>query len=158
MPARGNVRLQLTLPHAMQTHVEVLDLQGELSQGHQYGCALDLNGDGIDITPRTGSTVFFDVDLDGFFERTAWAAPTDGMLVIDLAANIVFDVNGNLTPESYIGDGIIDQAEASLKANCPLPRVGAPGELKGVAVFLAADASNYITGQTIVVDGGRTIA
>jgi NAD(P)-dependent dehydrogenase (short-subunit alcohol dehydrogenase family) len=36
-------------------------------------------------------------------------------------------------------------------------RVGNPGELKGVAVFLAAPASNYITGQTIVVDGGATI-
>ena len=48
--------------------------------------------------------------------------------------------------------------EPAIKATAPIPRVGAAGELKGVAVFLAADASNYITGQTIVVDGGRTIA
>jgi NAD(P)-dependent dehydrogenase (short-subunit alcohol dehydrogenase family) len=48
-------------------------------------------------------------------------------------------------------------AEPSIKATCPIPRVGAEGELKGVCVFLASDASNYITGQTIVVDGGRTI-
>ena len=48
--------------------------------------------------------------------------------------------------------------EPAIKATSPIPRVGAEGELKGVAVFLAADASNYITGQTIVVDGGRTIA
>ena len=39
-----------------------------------------------------------------------------------------------------------------------MPRVGEAGELKGVAVFLASDAASYITGQTIIVDGGRTIA
>jgi gluconate 5-dehydrogenase len=59
---------------------------------------------------------------------------------------------------SRLADGAIEMSEPGIKANCPIPRVGEAGELKGVAVFLAADASNYITGQTIVVDGGRTIA
>ena len=59
---------------------------------------------------------------------------------------------------SRLADGAIEMAEPAIKATSPIPRVGEPGELKGVAVFLAADASNYITGQTIVVDGGRTIA
>ena len=59
---------------------------------------------------------------------------------------------------SRLADPAIVQAEPQIKAFSPIPRVGNAGELKGVAVFLAADASNYITGQTIVVDGGRTIA
>ena len=36
----------------------------------------------------------------------------------------------------------------------PLKRPGAPGDLAGAVVFLASDASEYITGQTILVDGG----
>ena len=58
---------------------------------------------------------------------------------------------------SRLADPVIHLAEPSIKESCPIPRVGAEGELKGVCVFLASDASNYITGQTIVVDGGRTI-
>lgn len=36
----------------------------------------------------------------------------------------------------------------------PLKRPGQPGDLAGTVVFLASDASEYITGQTILVDGG----
>tara|TARA_B100000579_G_scaffold138918_1_gene112934 strand:- start:2794 stop:3561 length:768 start_codon:yes stop_codon:yes gene_type:complete len=40
----------------------------------------------------------------------------------------------------------------------PMQRIGHPDEIAGVAVMLASEAGNYINGQTIVVDGGTTIA
>jgi NAD(P)-dependent dehydrogenase (short-subunit alcohol dehydrogenase family) len=40
----------------------------------------------------------------------------------------------------------------------PLRRIGAPEEIATVAAFLAAPASSFITGETIVADGGVTIA
>ena len=58
---------------------------------------------------------------------------------------------------SRLADPVLPLVEPAIKATSPIPRVGAEGELKGVCLFLVSDASNYITGQTIVVDGGRTI-
>jgi dehydrogenase/reductase SDR family member 4 len=43
------------------------------------------------------------------------------------------------------------------EANTPLRRLGAPRDIGGIAVFLASDAAAFITGQTIVADGGVTI-
>lgn len=39
----------------------------------------------------------------------------------------------------------------------PLNRLGDPGDVANVCLFLASDEANYITGQTIVVDGGMAI-
>jgi gluconate 5-dehydrogenase len=58
---------------------------------------------------------------------------------------------------SRLADPVLPLVEPAIKETSPIPRIGAEGELKGVCLFLCSDASNYITGQTIVVDGGRTI-
>lgn len=46
---------------------------------------------------------------------------------------------------------------AHATANAPLRRIGEPDEIAGTAVFLASQAGSFITGQSIVVDGGVTI-
>jgi NAD(P)-dependent dehydrogenase (short-subunit alcohol dehydrogenase family) len=42
-------------------------------------------------------------------------------------------------------------------ARIPAGRMGTPGDLDGAVVFLASDASAYVTGQLLFVDGGLTI-
>jgi NAD(P)-dependent dehydrogenase (short-subunit alcohol dehydrogenase family) len=46
----------------------------------------------------------------------------------------------------------------STVANYPLRRIGEPDEIAGAAVFLTSSAGSFTTGQTLVIDGGGTIA
>jgi len=45
---------------------------------------------------------------------------------------------------------------AYMGRNCPMARTGEPHELDGALLFLCSDASTYVTGQTLTVDGGWT--
>ena len=51
---------------------------------------------------------------------------------------------------------MIDKAEQYIMEQTPMKRLGGPEDLKGLTVLLASDASAYITGQIVAVDGGYT--
>jgi NAD(P)-dependent dehydrogenase (short-subunit alcohol dehydrogenase family) len=49
---------------------------------------------------------------------------------------------------------LIERGKEKILETTPLGRVGNDHDLKGVALFLASDASNFVTGDVVVVDGG----
>jgi NAD(P)-dependent dehydrogenase (short-subunit alcohol dehydrogenase family) len=51
---------------------------------------------------------------------------------------------------------VLDLQGEELVKRIPLRRFGGPADLKGAVVFLASSASEYVTGHTLVVDGGQS--
>ena len=86
-----------------------------------------------------------------------------------LARNLAVELGPDNIRVNCIAPGLIqtDMARALweneevmgyVRTVTPLRRIGQPDEIAGAAGFLASDASTYITGQSIVIDGGTTIA
>ena len=62
-----------------------------------------------------------------------------------------------LVPGSIDSKGMPPEIKAARGENIPLGRVGESAEMAGPAVFLASDDASYITGHTLVVDGGMLV-
>ncbi len=104
--------------------------------------------------------------LVGFPRETAYGPAKSGVVMltkqfaIEWARNNI-NVNaiapGHIRTEMFekiIREGKLD--EGNLIKRIPMRRLGEPEEVANLAIFLTAEASKYITGQTIVIDGGLT--
>lgn len=74
-----------------------------------------------------------------------------------------FNIHVNAVAPGYFLTPLVEdrfkdrQMYNTIVASTPLGRAGNPEDIMGAVVFLASAASSYITGQTICIDGGRTI-
>ena len=70
-------------------------------------------------------------------------------------------INVNAIAPGYIETDMTaqmqDNARQKILKSIPLKKLGQAADVAGACLFLASEAANYITGQTIVIDGGMTI-
>lgn len=59
--------------------------------------------------------------------------------------------------DTQMNSSLTDEEKKEFTDKLPISRIGTTSEISETALFLASDAANYITGQTIAVDGGLTI-
>ncbi|HEY9593467.1 MAG TPA: 3-oxoacyl-[acyl-carrier-protein] reductase [Spirochaetia bacterium] len=86
--------------------------------------------------------------LIGFSKSLAREVATRGVRVNVIAPGFI---------ETDMTKALGDKAREALTTQIPLGRVGQPTDVAALAAFLAADASAYITGQVIPVDGGLSM-
>lgn len=119
-------------------------------------------GSVINVTSIAGPTVSIP-GIGGRHYETAKAALTGltRAMAADWAPRGV-RVNA-IAPGGFLTDanrrwfGEKPEFQTAFENRIPMARLGEPNELAPAAVFLASDASSYVTGSTIVIDGGYTL-
>lgn len=115
------------------------------------------------LKQRGGSIVFVSsiVGLAGNAGQAIYAATKAGLL--GLAKSLAKELGSRGVRVNAVAPGLIEtamtaampeDAKAQLLKTVPLGRPGKPEDVSGVVRFLCSDAAGYVTGQTIVVDGG----
>ena len=89
--------------------------------------------------------------VDALVRALAVDVGADGIRVNAVAPGLV------RTPMAYLGRDNFDELAPAIAERHPLRRIGEPEDIAGPVAFLLSDASAWMTGQTIVVDGGYTI-
>jgi gluconate 5-dehydrogenase len=102
-------------------------------------------------------------DYKEFFNPPDYGAAKAGVIQLTkyyAAYYAPYNINVNcISPGPFPSPEVQKEIEfiKQLENKNPQKRIGRPDDLKGVVIFLASEASSYITGQNINVDGGWTI-
>jgi 3-oxoacyl-[acyl-carrier protein] reductase len=104
------------------------------------------------------------VGLSGNAGQANYAASKAGL--IGLSKSLAQEFGGRGITVNVVAPGFIatdmtrqlpDEVKQAMRQRIPLDRFGTPADVAGAVLFLCSDAAAYVTGQTLVVDGGMTM-
>ncbi|WP_069853618.1 SDR family oxidoreductase [Actinoalloteichus hymeniacidonis] len=78
-------------------------------------------------------------------------------LAVELAPNIRVNAVAPAVVKTRFAAALYEGREDAVARTYPLQRLGVPADVAGAVAFLAAPESDWITGQTLVIDGGVTL-
>ena len=78
-------------------------------------------------------------------------------MAMDLAPHVRVNAIAPGLVKTDMAKALWQPAEEAIAAHTPLHRLGEPQDIANAALFLASDLSSWVTGQTIVVDGGALL-
>jgi len=99
----------------------------------------------------------------GAIDYAAAKAGTSGMMLYLCKTYTRKGINTNIVHPCVIGTDLVweryssGEAWRKLVSQIPIGRVGTPEDIGGIVTFLASSWGDYITGQEILLDGGRTL-
>jgi len=147
-----------TLPEERWQEVVEINLTGAFRCAQAAGTRMLAAGRGSIVNVASISAF---VGMPG---RAAYCATKAGVVALTRVLAVEWAARGvrvNAVAPGYVGTPMVEQAlEAGLLAadeladRTPFGRVASPAEIADAVVFLASPAARYVTGQTLVVDGG----
>ena len=79
-------------------------------------------------------------------------------LAVELGPGIRVNAVAPAVVKTKFASALYEGREEQVSAAYPLKRLGVPGDVAGAVAFLLSDEASWITGQTLVIDGGVTLA